>query len=82
MQRIATDEIYLSTYKPNPSTKAYRFIIEEKLLSHEELMQSNADIYRNYQFMDQVSREEYQAIVHQVYSFVAAYNKQHQVAAV
>ncbi len=76
MKELEPNEIYLSTYKPNPRTELYDYIIKNKEGSEEELMKGHYYTSRNHKFVEGMSREEYEKILQEICEFVIKYNRE------
>ncbi|MCB4791025.1 MAG: B12-binding domain-containing radical SAM protein [Elusimicrobia bacterium] len=81
MKEVGPNEIYLSSFKANPGTMAFEYIVNNKIMSQNELMNTNSDIYRNHKFMDNISREEYKNIFDNAYNFISEYNRNYKIQA-
>lgn len=76
MKELEPNEIYLSTYKPNPGTELYDYIVKNKGISKEELMKGHYYTSRNYKFIENMSEEDYKALLQEIYEFVIKYNRE------
>ncbi len=76
MKELEPNEIYLSTYKPNPGTELHDYIVKNKGILPEELMKSHYCASRNYKFVEGMSEEEYTELLQEIYDFVIKYNRE------
>lgn len=80
MKEIGSNELYLSTYKPNPKTELHDYIIKNKNISPEWLLQTHYDTSRNCEFIEGLSETEYKNLLEEMFSFIFDYNKkQHEL---